>query len=180
MTAGSVTVRPKSGMKAEPREVGAEPRFGTGDAQIAHHRQSQAAADGGAVNGSDDRLLGAKQPVAFDIKMRGARRRSAQQRAAVAVVAAEIGAGTESFSLRREHQRAAIRVVIERFEGGSELFDQRDVEKIVRRPPDLDQGHVAGLLYADIPEGSHAIPRDCGAAMNDTPQVFAAGASFSP
>ena len=88
--------------------------------------------------------------------MRGARRRSAQQRAAVAVVTAEIGAGAEGFALRGQNQRAAFRIGVERFKSGRELFDQCDVEKIMRRPPDLDQCHMAGLLYADIFEGSHA------------------------
>ena len=46
--------------------------------------------------------------------------------------------------------------LLERFKSGGELLDQRDVEKIMRRPPDLDQRDVAGLLYADIFEGSHA------------------------
>src|SRR4029077_6079232 len=88
--------------------------------------------------------------------MCGARPRPAQQCAAVAVVAAEIGAGAEGFALRGEDQRAAIGIGVERFKSGRELFDKSDVEEIVRRPPDLDQRHMAGLLYADIFEGSHA------------------------
>src|SRR5262245_46513440 len=101
--------------------------------------------------------------------MCGAGCRPAQQRTAVAVVAAEIGARAEGLALRGENERSAIRIGIERLKSGSELFDQRDVEKIVWRPPDLDQCHMAGLLYADIFEGSHAgIPRN----SNLTPLEF--------
>jgi hypothetical protein len=82
--------------------------------------------------------------------------RPAQQRRAVAVVAAEIGACTKGFSLCGQDQRAAIWISVERLKRGSELFDQRDIEKIVRRPPDFNQRHMAGLFHADIVEGSHA------------------------
>jgi hypothetical protein len=104
----------ESRMKAEPCEVGGKPRFGARHPKIGHHRQAQPAADGGAVNGSDDRLLGTEQPVAFDIKMRCAWGRSAQQRAAVAVIVAEIGAGAEGLALRSQHQSAATGVRIKR------------------------------------------------------------------
>ncbi len=142
-------------METEPGEVGGKPRLCAGHPEIGDHRQAQAAADGGAVDGSDDRLCGPEQPVAFDIKMRRAGRRPAQQRAAVAVVAAEIGAGAERFALRGQHQGAAIGVGVKCLERGGELSDQRDVEKIVRRPPDLDQSHVTGLFHGDVVEGSH-------------------------
>src|SRR4029077_9479170 len=101
-------------------------------------------------------LLGTEQPVAFDIKMGSAWRRSAQQRAAVAVIVAEIGAGAEGLALRSQHQGAATGVRIKHLKGGGKFSDQRDVEIIVRRPSDLDQSHVAGrLFHADILEGPH-------------------------
>ena len=142
-------------MKSEPGEVGGEPRLRAGDAEVRHHRQAQAAADRGAVHRRDDRLFGAEQPVALDIKMRGARPRSAQDVAAVAIAVAEIGAGAKRLALRGQHQRAATGVVVERFERGGDFADQRDVEKIIRRPSDLDQRDVAGFLDADILERAH-------------------------
>src|SRR4029077_4262918 len=84
-------------------------------------------------------LLGTEQPVAFDIKMGSAWRRSAQQRAAVAVIVAEIGAGAEGLALRSEHQGTESGVRIKHLKGGGKFSDQRDVEIIVRRPSDLDQ-----------------------------------------
>ena len=82
-------------MKTKPGEVGAETGLGTRHAKIGDHRQTQTAADGGAVNCGDDGLFGAKQTVAFDVKMRGARPRPAEKFATAIVIAAEIGAGTK-------------------------------------------------------------------------------------
>ena len=127
------------------------------DAEIGDHRQAKPAADCSAVNRGDDRLFGAEQPVAFDIKMCRAWPRPAEKCAAVAVVIAEIGAGAKCFSLRGQHQRAALGVGVERLESGGDLLDQRDVEEVIWRSPDLDQGNMAAFLHADIVEGTHAL-----------------------
>ena len=157
MTAGSVTVSPKSWMKAEPGEVGAEARLGAGDTEIGDHRQPETAADRRAVDRRDDRLPGAKEPIALDVERRhtGGPFAGAGALAVENAAVAEISAGAERLSLRGKHQRAAIGVVVERLEGRGDLPDQRDVEKIVRRPPDLHQRHVAGFLDADILERTH-------------------------
>ena len=47
-------------MEAELGEVGGEARLGAGDAEVRRYRKPEAAADGGAVHGRDDRLLGAE------------------------------------------------------------------------------------------------------------------------
>src|SRR5262249_56034659 len=76
------------------------------------------------------------------------------ERAAVA----EIGAGAERLALRRQHGGAATVVLVERLEGAGDLVDESDVEKIVGRPPDLDQGDEARPFDRDVLERTHV---DC-------------------
>ena len=134
----------------------AETALFAGHAEVGDHRQSQSAADRGAMNRRDDRLFGAKQPVAFDIKMRRARPRPAQKFVAVAIAFAEICAGAKRLALRGQNQRAAPGVGVQILERGGNLADQRGVEEIIRRPPDLDQCDVAALFDADILKRGHA------------------------
>ena len=152
--------QPETGMKAEPGEIGAEARLGAGHAEIGDHRQPQPAADRSAVDRRDDRLFGAKQPVALDIEVAtpGDVRRGVRPRGRASAVA-EIGAGAERFSLRGQHEGTAIGVLIECLEGGGDFPDQLYVEKVIRRPSDLHQRHMAGFLDADILEGTHGILR---------------------
>ena len=56
-------------MKAEAREVRAEARLGTDDAQIRHQRQAQTAADRRTVDRADDRFARAQQAHRFDVQM---------------------------------------------------------------------------------------------------------------
>src|SRR5262249_237100 len=140
-----------------------KPRLRTGDAEIRNHREAEPAADRGAVHRRDDRLLGAEQPYGLDVEMADTSSllagplAGAVERAAVA----EIRAGAERLALRRQHGRAATRVVIERLERARNLVDQRDIEEIVGRAPDLDQGNVARPLDRNILERTHVDPPSC-------------------
>ncbi len=148
-------------MKAEPGEIGGKARLRAGDAEIRHHRQAEPAADRRAVHRRDNRLLGAEQPVAFEIEMLD---RLVAVEFALALAffiqrraVAEIGPGAERLALRGQHHRAATGVLIERFERGGDFLDQRDVEEIIGRAADLDQRDVTGFLDADILERTHDI-----------------------
>jgi len=70
---------------------------------------------------------------------------------------AEIGAGAKRLALRGQHHCAAFGVLVERLESAGDFLDQRDVEKIIRRPADLDQRHGTGFLDGDILEWAHGI-----------------------
>ena len=59
----------EAGMKAELGEVGGEARFGAGDAEIRRYRKAEPAADGGAMDGGDDRLLVAEDAHGLDVEM---------------------------------------------------------------------------------------------------------------
>ena len=153
--------QPEAGMEAEPGEIGGKARLRAGHAEVRHHGKPEPAADRRAMHRRDDRLFGAEQPVALEIKMLHGLLAVELARPLAFVVErrtiAEIGAGAERLALRCQHHRAAIDVLIERLERAGDFLDQRDVEKIIRRPPDLDQRHVAGLLDGDILERTHAI-----------------------
>jgi hypothetical protein len=58
-------------MEPELREVRAEPRLGTGNAEIRNKREPEATADRSAVDGTDDRRAGAKQAHRFHVQMLG-------------------------------------------------------------------------------------------------------------
>jgi hypothetical protein len=102
----------------------------------------------------DDRLLSAEQPVALDIEM--LHRLGAVEIARLLSVVfehravAEIGAGAERLALRRQHDGAHVGIPIEGFENRGEFLDQRDIEEIVRRAPDLDQRDMTGFFDANI------------------------------
>src|SRR5262249_11181790 len=112
-------------------------------------------ADGGTVNGSDDWLFGAEQAIGLDIQRRDTGRRLVGaaalrvKRRAVAV----IGTGTECFTLRRQYDRANVSVFVEAFESAGDVLDQRDVEEVIRRSPDLDQGDVTSFFDSDVTHG---------------------------
>ena len=108
------------------------------------------------MNGGHDRLFGTEQPIAFEIKVRHARRRGVRPRA-VAIeraAVAEIGAGAKHLALRGKNHGAAFVVGIQRLERSSDFPDQGNVEKVVRRTPDFHQRHMTGFLDADILERS--------------------------
>jgi hypothetical protein len=62
----------------------------------------------------------------------------------------EIGAGAERLALRGQDRSADLDVAVEFLERVRDLVDQRDVEEIQGRPPDLDQPDMAVGLDADI------------------------------
>ena len=120
-----------------------------------HHRQPEAAANGGAVYGSYNRFFGAEEPVALDIE-RGDAWPGLVTAAALRVklrTVAEIGSGAEGFALRGQHDGTNAAVFVETLESVGNLLDQRDIEEIVWRPSDLDQGDVAALFNANVAHG---------------------------
>jgi hypothetical protein len=153
-------------MKAEAGEIRAEARLRTSHAEVGHHRQPEAAANGGTVYGSYNRFFGAEEPVALDIE-RGDAWPGLVAAAALRVklrAVAEIGSGAEGFALRCQHHGTNVAVFVEAFEGAGNVLDQRDIEEIVWRPSDLDQSDVAALFDANVAHGifSPIRPR-CGA-----------------
>src|SRR5262245_6308335 len=145
-------------MEAESREVGAEARRRTGDAEVRHQREPEAAADSSAVNRRDDRLACAKQADRLDIEMPGGSLRRLARHAPRAIeraAVAEIGAGAERLALRGKHHGAAGVVLVERLQRAGDLADQRDVEEVVGRPADLDERHQARRLDRGILEPAH-------------------------
>src|SRR5262249_44572178 len=149
--------QPEARMEAEPGEVGAEARLRAGDAEVGHQREPQPAADGRAVNGADDRLARAEETDRLHVEMSGRLDRLARPPAfgVEGAAVAEIGACAERLALRRQHHGAATAILIERLERVGDLPDQGDVEEIVRRPPDLDEGDEARFVHDDILERSH-------------------------
>ena len=142
---------------ASSRSVAARTRSARSPRTVCDHREAEPAADGRALHGGDNRLLGAVQPVAFDIEVED-RLVLVELGRAVCVVAraaAEIGAGAEGLALRGEYDGAAVRVVVQGLAGGGDFLDQGHVEEVVRRPPDLDKRDVTGFLDADILERAH-------------------------
>src|SRR5262249_59518252 len=112
-------------------------------------------ADSGTVTGGDDWLFGADQAIALDIQRRDTGRRLVGA-AALRVkrrAVAEIGTGTECFTLRRQYDRANVSVFVEAFESAGDVLDQRDVEEVIRRSPDLDQGDVTSFFDSDVTHG---------------------------
>jgi hypothetical protein len=147
-------------MKAELGEVGGKARLGAGDAEIRRHRKSEPAADRGAMDGCDDRLLSAKNAHGLDVKMRD----RAKPRGRIGFRArllllprriVEVRAGTERLALCGQHRRADFDVAVEFLERIRDLVDQRDVEEIQRWPPDLDQADMPDLLDADVCKLAH-------------------------
>ena len=136
-------------MESHAVEIGGKPRFRTGDAKIGNQRQAEPAPDRGAVDGGDDRLLVAEQPGAFLVEMLGLAVPDIARGCGIETLG-EIRAGAERLALRRKHDGAALRIGVERIEGLGDRADERIVEIIVRRPPDLDRGDVAGQAHAEV------------------------------
>ena len=136
-------------MESEPAEIGGKPRLRTSDAKIGDERQAEPAADRRTLHGGDDRLLVAKQPGALLVKMLGLAVAGLARRTGIRAFR-KIRAGAERLAFGREHDRPALRIRIERIEDVGDRVDQRVVEKIVRRAPDLDRGHVVRQTNGDV------------------------------
>src|SRR5262245_487718 len=142
-------------MKAEAGEIRAETRLRTSHAEVGHHRQPEAAANGGTVYGSYNRFFGAEEPVALDIE-RGDAWPGLVAAAALRVelgTIAEIGSGAEGFALRCQHDGTNVVVFVEALECADNVLDQWDIEKIVWWPSDLDQSDMAALFDANVAHG---------------------------
>src|SRR5438105_3478561 len=108
-------------MKAEPVEIGAEPRLLAGHPEVGHQREAEPAADRGAVDRADDRLFGTEQANGLFVEMAaGAAARCLLYRAGIHPLR-EIGTGAKRAALRGEHDRAAGRVGIEPLERLADL-----------------------------------------------------------
>src|SRR5262249_41925177 len=139
----------EAGVKAKSGEVGAEARLRTGHAEVSDHRKPEAATNGRRC---DNWLFGTKESVALYVKRRDTRTWFIGT-AALHVESrtiTEIGTGTESLALGRQYNGPNTDVVIKTLESAGNLFNQRYIEEIVWRSPDLDQSHVAALFDADI------------------------------
>src|SRR5262249_40071602 len=62
----------------------------------------------------------------------------------------EIRAGAERLALRGKHDRATLRIAVKCVERLGDVADERIVEIIVGRAPDLDGGDVADEAHADV------------------------------
>src|SRR6266542_4036863 len=62
----------------------------------------------------------------------------------------EIRTGAERLAFGRKYDSPALRIGVERIECLGNGADERIVEIIVRRAPDLDGSHVAGEAHADV------------------------------
>ena len=142
-------------MKAEFCEIGGEPRLRAGDAKIRGNRKPQAAADRGAVDGGDDRLLVAEDAHRLDVEMVDL----AQAGSRVGFFArllllprriVEIGAGAERLALRGKDRRADFDIAVEFLQRIGNLVDQRDIEEVQRGLADFDQPDVTVLVDADV------------------------------
>jgi hypothetical protein len=142
-------------MKPEAGEIRAKACLRTRDAEVGNHRQSEAAANSGALYGRYNWFFGAEQPVAFDIE------RSDAWPGLVATSAlrvklrtvTEIGPGAEGFALRCQHDGTNVAVVVETLEGAGNILYQRNIEEIVWRTSDLDQSDAAVLFDAYVAHG---------------------------
>jgi DNA-binding transcriptional ArsR family regulator/MFS family permease len=124
-------------VEAEPREIRAEARLGRRDPEVRHQRQAEPPAHGRALHGGDHRRARLEEPHGLVVQMP-----SGGPGRGPAVPPAEIRARAEVLALGAEHDRAAVRVGVQRLERLAERVDQRDVEEVVGRPPDLRGRHV--------------------------------------
>src|SRR5712691_9524149 len=139
-------------MKAEPVEIGAEPRLAAGHPEIGNEGEPEPAADCRAMHRADDRLSRAEEADRLLVEMPpGAAATRLRHRAGVHALG-KIGAGAKRASLGGEHDRAAGRVGIEPLEGFADLGDQDAVEEIMWRAADLDRRHHPLEADADLLE----------------------------
>jgi hypothetical protein len=110
-----------------------------------------------AQKGADDRFPEPEQTDRLYIKVSDRLRllagplSLAVKRAAIA----EIRARTKRLALGCQHDGAATGILVERLERAGDLADQRDIEEIVGRPSDLDEGNEPRCLDADVLERTH-------------------------
>jgi hypothetical protein len=111
------------------------------------------------LNRGDDRFPVSEEPDGFSVEVRGRLPLFARplSRAVEGASIAEIRTGTESLALRRKHDGAAAGVLVERFERAGDLADQSDIEEIIGRSPNFDEGDETRSLHADISERTHLI-----------------------
>ena len=144
-------------MESEPREVRAEARLRAGHAEVRHQREPEPAADRRAVNRADDRFPEPEQTDRLYIEVSDRLRLLAGplSRAVERAAIAEIRARAKRLALGRQHDGAAAGILVERLERAGDLVDQRDVEEIVGRPPDLDEADEARMSRRRFLERTH-------------------------
>ena len=140
-------------MKAEPVEIGAEPRLLAGDAKIRHQGEAEPAADRRAMHRADDRLPGAEQADRLLVQVPPGGAAGPLGDGAGIHPLREIGAGAERAALGGEHDRPDVGVGIEPLEGVADLGNQRAIKEIVRRPPHLDGSDKPVAADADFAIG---------------------------
>ena len=117
----------------------------TTDPEISHQGQAQAAANRRAVDGRHHGLGAGKQAQRFEVNRVDAAR--AVSTGGVTRLA-KVGPGAKGGALGAQHAAAQLGVGVNGLEGESQVADQRQVEVVVRRAADFDDGHV--LLVADV------------------------------
>src|SRR5579863_440383 len=134
-------------MDADFDEIRGKARLGRGDAKIRDQREPEAAADRWSLNRRDHRLLAAKEPHRFEIKRVAALWRLALIERVVLRTALKVRAGAKRLAFGGEQDAAAAGVLIEGLEGVRDVADQGVVEKVVRRPMNLDGRYI---VVADL------------------------------
>jgi hypothetical protein len=128
---------PEARVEAELDEVGGEAGVRRGDAEVGHHRQAEARADGRALHGGDDRLLRREQPHGLLVE------RIDRAQAAGAFAAHQVGAGAEVLALGLQHRAAQLDLGVDRVERVGEIAHELHGDVVVRRPVDRHHRHVA-------------------------------------
>src|SRR4029077_9126625 len=146
--------QPKARMEAELGEIGREARLRPCEAKIRRDREPRAAADRGAMDGSNDRLLVAEDAHRLHIEM--VDRQICGRiifRARLLLLPCritKIGSGAERLALRGEHGSADLDVAVELFQRIRDLVDQGDVEEVEWRPSGLDPADMVMSLAAGV------------------------------
>ena len=155
-TRGSVTRQAEAVVEPEAGEVGGEAGLGGGDPEVGGHRQAEPAADRRALHGGDDRQRLREQPDRH-------RRRGAAPPAAGARARRRSRRRRRSACPRWPARRRGSRRRPSYSRASARSRDQRDVEEVVRRAADLDDGDVPVDLDPDVVSSP-------GHAARSTPQ----------
>src|SRR5262245_18488134 len=120
-------------MEAEAREVRGEARFRAGDAEVGGAGDAKAAADGRAMHGRDDWLLGAQQAHRLLVKMVGWLAADRGRRFVLPLGIVEVRASAERFALGAKNDGAHAVIPVELLHRGGNLLDELHVEEVMRR-----------------------------------------------
>ena len=141
--AGQRHRKSKAGVKAQTVEIRCKARLGASHPEIAHHGQSQTAADGRALHRADHRFGGGEQPHGFAVNGVDCTRTAVRIAAGCIVALGKIGSRTKRGALSTQHDGAALRIGFEGFERIGDAREHHLIKEIVRRLLHLDDANVA-------------------------------------